>query len=298
MRVADISTRQIVSLRLQASTDEAVRVMLLHGYREYPVLADGRVVGYVSDEELLAPDVSSAHAGEVHAYVNGDSARNGVARNGRANGRRVNGARYAHRLVQEVMCRPPVPIGPDEPCGLAAWRMVETGAHALYVTVDTVLQGIVTSTNLLRAYTGFVRDLGGASAEPLVGAFATRLDAFPGPRDCARDTLGRLRELGVRSLPVVAGGRVVGSVSRRGLLELLRAAGPDGAPATGDAMDAALAAVAVDASLVEAAERLLASKQSALPVADRRGRLAGVVTPQAVVRHCATANLTYGGFPA
>jgi CBS domain-containing protein len=94
-----------------------------------------------------------------------------------------------------------------------------------------------------------------------------------------------LRLGGIRHLPVVEGGKLVGLLTQRDLLR----SGASGTPsargtAVREAMTQDLQTVRPTASLVHAARTMLERKFGCLPVCDEEGRLIGIVTEADFVR--------------
>jgi CBS domain-containing protein len=95
-----------------------------------------------------------------------------------------------------------------------------------------------------------------------------------------------LRLGGVRHLPVVRDGKLIGLVTHR---DLLRAAitHPPRGTTIGAVMTRDLTVVAPSTSLVQAARVMLAQKFGCLPVCDGTGRLVGIITESDFVRFAA-----------
>jgi acetoin utilization protein AcuB len=138
-RVRDLMTPAPLTIAPETSVPVAYRLMQEQRLRHLPVCEDGRLVGLVSERDLLrvlpSPATSLA-AHEVHDLL--------------------------ERLtVAEIMTRFPVTIGPDHALTEAASRMLTHHVHALPVTENRRLVGILTRTHLLYA---FVRS---QAAQPL-----------------------------------------------------------------------------------------------------------------------------------
>jgi CBS domain-containing protein len=95
-----------------------------------------------------------------------------------------------------------------------------------------------------------------------------------------------LRLGGIRHLPVVREGKLVGLVTQR---DLLRSAAVRSHKSTraGDIMVREVTAVRPDTSLVQAAKIMLANKFGCLPVTEEGGRLTGIITESDFVRFAA-----------
>jgi CBS domain-containing protein len=134
-RVSEIMESEVVTLAAADRLDLADDVMRLGQVRHIPVLDDGRVVGIVTQRDLLAASLSKALAF--------DPAQ-----------RRT----FMHSVdVGEVMARDVVTVGPDATLGEAARLLLGRRIGCLpVVKADGTLVGLVTETDLLRA--AFVSD--------------------------------------------------------------------------------------------------------------------------------------------
>ena len=134
-RVAEIMQSEVVTLAATDRLDLADDVMRLGRVRHLPVLADGRVVGIVTQRDLLAASLSRALAFDPKQ-------------------RRT----FMHSVdVGEVMGGDVVTIGPDATLGEAARLLLGRRIGCLpVVRADGTLVGLVTETDLLHA--AFVPD--------------------------------------------------------------------------------------------------------------------------------------------
>jgi acetoin utilization protein AcuB len=128
--VRDLMTQAPLTISPATSVDEAYRLMQDHRIGHLPVCEDGRLVGLLSDCDLrlvLPSPATSLAAHEVHDLL-------------------------ARLMVAEIMTRFPVTIGPDHALTEAASRMLSHKVHALPVTENRRLVGILTRTHLLYAF--------------------------------------------------------------------------------------------------------------------------------------------------
>lgn len=129
-RVRDLMTPAPLVISPDTSVHEAYRLMQDQRIGYLPVCEDGRLVGLISERDLLlvlpSPATSLA-AHEVHYLL--------------------------ERLtVAEIMTRFPVTIGPEHALTEATSRMLAHKVHALPVTENRRLVGILTRTHLLYAF--------------------------------------------------------------------------------------------------------------------------------------------------
>ena len=129
--VSEIMRREFASLREDDRLDLAEQVMKLGRVRHLPVLAaDGRVVGIVSNRDLLEASLTTVLAFDP------------VARRG-----------FLHSIaISEVMTRSVETAAPTTPLGVAASQMIRNKVGCLpVVRPDGTMIGLVTETDLLVA---------------------------------------------------------------------------------------------------------------------------------------------------
>ena len=127
--VSEIMQREVATLREADQLTVADDIMRLGRVRHMPVLAGEKLVGVVSNRDLLAASLTSAlefGARERRAFL-----------------RSVE--------VREVMTKDVVSIGPDMPIAKAARILLERRIGCLPVVKEEQLVGLVTETDLLRA---------------------------------------------------------------------------------------------------------------------------------------------------
>ncbi len=124
MRVADVMTRDVITAPPHATVGAATELLARHRVRHLPIVADGALVGIVSDRDLRAvgSDHPGAPAGADRGTPLGDVARAPVW--------------TAH---------------PRDPVQVAAATMRDQRVGALPVEAGGALVGIVASSDLLTA---------------------------------------------------------------------------------------------------------------------------------------------------
>jgi acetoin utilization protein AcuB len=129
IRVEEVMQTEVVTLQRSDRLDLADDVMRLGRIRHMPVLASGRVVGIVSNRDLLAAGLSRALEFDLQQ-------------------RRA----FLHSVeVTEVMTEQVVTVGPDAPVREAAEKMVKQGFGCLpVVKAEGTFVGLVTETDLIR----------------------------------------------------------------------------------------------------------------------------------------------------
>ncbi len=255
MKVADVMTTPVRSLAPGATLEAALALLGSERIRHVPVVDSGRVVGVVSDRDLLA-----------------------------ATGGEAAGARG--RAVADVMHSPVVTSAPEDTLVTASVQMNVRKLGCLPVLGDGGLVGILTETDLVRAF------LRASRAGRLSGDHDPRVETLqsPSPRTIGPDTLLQTaltvaRSEGFRHLPVVAkDGKLVGMLSDRDLCRELGARASLDRPVA-DAMSRDVVTVEVGERVTRAAELLLEHHISGLPVL-RAGVLEGIVSTNDLVEHC------------
>ncbi|GHI03890.1 hypothetical protein AQI88_08540 [Streptomyces cellostaticus] len=139
--VEDVMTRRVVALRTGAAFKDIVKTMREWRVSAFPVLdADGRVVGVVSEADLLAKE----------EFREADPDRNGQARPP------VGISRADAVTAAELMTAPAVTVAPDASLAHAARVMARHQVKRLPVVGhDGTLKGIVSRSDLLKV---FLRD--------------------------------------------------------------------------------------------------------------------------------------------
>ena len=255
MRVHDLMTRPPLTIHDSDDVALGLQVMAWGGIRHLPVLHDERLVGVVSERDLLA-------------------------------------SRHANPPIGQVMTSPAQVAAPDDDVTDAARRMVDARLGCLPVLDRGRLIGIVTVTDVVAAQAAPVpaRDL-----RVPVSAVMTRDPLTVSPDDLLLEAVRRISDRRVRHAPVVdPERRVIGMLSDRDIRLALGGsllAEGDGEAAARirllkvrDAMSREPALVRASAPLAEAAAAFLHGAFGALPVVDERGHLAGILSYVDVLR--------------
>jgi acetoin utilization protein AcuB len=130
MLVRDWMTAVPVTIRPDAPVAEAQHLMRHRRIRHLPVVEEGRLTGIITDRDVrtaLPSPATSLAVGEIRYLLD-------------------------RLLVERVMTRPVVTIRPDAPIASAVELLLAHRIGALPVVQDTRLVGIITETDLLRAF--------------------------------------------------------------------------------------------------------------------------------------------------
>jgi CBS domain-containing protein len=140
MNVAEIMTRDVITVAPEAPIHAAARLMVDHGVSALPVVdREGAVVGLVSEGDLIVREKLQGPSPWWKLFFQ-DSER--LARE----------YTKAHGTsVAEVMSKPVVHVAPDAPIGAAAAMMDQLRINRLPVLVDGRLVGIVSRADLVKA---------------------------------------------------------------------------------------------------------------------------------------------------
>ncbi len=138
LRVRDIMGKNVVTISVSERLSTVEDIMTLGHVRHMPVVRGGKLVGVVSERDLLRASLSvlSEHRGaERRAFL--------------------------HVVeIARVMSAPPIVIGPDASIDEAALVMAEKKIGCLPVVDGDQLLGMVTETDVLRCVAGVAPDGG------------------------------------------------------------------------------------------------------------------------------------------
>ena len=141
MKVADIMTREVVTVPPGASLKHAANLLIEHRISGLPVVDDhGHVLGVVSEADILTKEAAGMDVPGPLAWLAGFDVE-------------VDRSKLDARFVGEAMTSPPVTIAAHCSVSLAARRMSEKGINRLPVVAEGgELVGIVTRADLVRAF--------------------------------------------------------------------------------------------------------------------------------------------------
>jgi CBS domain-containing protein len=140
MQVSDVMTRDVWTVSPDSTLKEVAQMLARLGVSGLPVVDGGRVVGVVSEADVLAKERGSSprRSGLFGLLLDEDSDVT---------------AKLEARTAGEAMTSPAVTIAPDRLLAEAAARMLDEEVNRLpVVDEEGTLVGIVTRADLVRAF--------------------------------------------------------------------------------------------------------------------------------------------------
>ena len=270
MQLIDIGDTRVVQIHPDDSIDQAIASLDEHGFRHLPVVDRGRILGMVSDRDLLTA-VGMLPGSERTASTEGP-------------------ARIGATRISQIMSSPAWTVPADAPLEAAAELMLSEHIRAVPLVYKDRIAGIVTETDFLKCYLDD-RPMARKSGWRLekVGDHMSRPVVTLMPTDAFLCAVRLMQSKQIRHLPIVEKDKLVGIVSDRDMRSVLvtlkidaeaqAEAGPGHHPeiVMRDIMTEDVITTNPPATLAETADTLVSRKFGALPViAD--GRLVGIIT--------------------
>ncbi|MEZ5171050.1 MAG: CBS domain-containing protein [Acidimicrobiia bacterium] len=144
IRVADVMTRDVVTLRPDQSVAEAADVLAGRAIGAAPVVDGGRYVGLLSDDDLIVSE-ARLHLPTTFNILGGQFFLPGSQHRFEEELEKAVGA-----TVGDVMDDDHATIGPDEPLMALATLMHDKGITHVPVVSDGEVLGIVARGDLIR----------------------------------------------------------------------------------------------------------------------------------------------------
>jgi CBS domain-containing protein len=275
MLVSRFMTRNPTTVGPDSPVGEAVRLMEDHGFRHLPVEQSGELVGLVSDR-----DVQLGTGGMSLEEL-------GL----------VDDLNVVH-WVRDVMRAPVICVESAERGAVAAARMIEQHVGALPVPEDGRLVGIVTETNLVKAYYDLCRDPANADAlDVTIEGVMHSVVVSMSPSDTVSQAIRNCTDWRIRHIPVLdEDDELVGIVSDRDIRMAVGRALVADAEAqrdgrvyvedqrVGDIMSTEVLTIEPTEMLSAAVPIMLDNRVSALPVS-LEGMMMGIITRTDVLEH-------------
>lgn len=137
MKVSDAMTKEVATVSSETSLKDAARLLAEHRVSGLPVVAEGKVVGVISEADIVARSVGRREPSGLLEALFG-------------NRRREEGGEEA--LVGDAMSSPPITIEPQRTVAEAARTMIERQVNRLPVVDDSGLVGIFTRADVVNAF--------------------------------------------------------------------------------------------------------------------------------------------------
>lgn len=147
MKVRELMTKNVVSVRPEAPLREAAALLVEHKVSGLPVVRGNEVVGVLSEADIVAKAAGGTEHGGLLSWLFDPEPRE---------------QKVDARMVGEAMSSPPITIAANRPVHEAARRMISESVNRLPVVEDGKLVGILTRADIVRAFT---RDDGELAAE-------------------------------------------------------------------------------------------------------------------------------------
>ena len=263
MEVAQIMTKSPVTVRRRTSLERALELLDEHDIRHLPVVDDSGLVGVVSDRDVFdATGWLSPRQRKVPASPDA--------------------------CVGDIMGGAPVQVVPDEDVGYALGLMVQRRLGCLPVVAEGVVVGIVSETDVLRAYANASRQGDfRVKDDPPVDAHMSTALATIDVEASSEEAAALMHDRAIRHLPVLEGDTVVGILSDR---DFRRVRGKERFECTPvrEFMTPKPLVARLGEPLSSVALVLTSSRINALPVMDGE-RLAGIATTVDMMVPCALA---------
>lgn len=247
--ISNIMTSRVTTIRREDTLSLALQTMLWSGCRHLPVVHDGKLVGILSERDVLQ---HSSRAGAMSDPVG------------------------------DAMSAPPHVASPEDPVEEVALRMAEQRLGCMPIVQRGDLLGIVTTTDLL-AHEGR-RAFGPDRSERTAEDIMTRDPMTVRADDTLQIAVERMAAHNYRHLPVLDGDdHLVGMLEDRAIRPV---GGADWANIrVASVMDPDPYTVEPDAPLGMLINLFADSRLSAVAVADAAGNLVGIVSYVDVLEH-------------
>jgi len=253
-------TRDPLSVSPELALDRTLLLMGERRLRHLPVVEHQRLVGIVSERDLLEATGWAPH-------------------------RALEGGGLPKRVRDHMSVRVET-TAPDASVSSAAATLLERRIGCLPVLEGQALRGIVSETDLVAAYARASRGhRGEREVDPDLAEVFDPAPVTIGSDATVEQGIACCRARGIRHLPVVSDGWFVGLVSDRDLL--LRAGRGEGATRKiGDVMATDVEALDPATPLSEAARVILQRRIGSVAVTLAGGKLLGLVTTSDVLLRC------------
>ena len=250
MKTEQLMTPEVVTIDKDRKLSDALEIMEKHRISRLVVVNEGKIVGIVTDKDILEVMGSSRYANKLPSSLH----------------------------VSTAMSRGVITVGKEADVSEAARLMLRHRIKSLPVVNDGELVGIVTTTDLLKPL---------QDSEERVEKVMTRRVITISPEDRAIHARRLMLDNGISRLVVIEEGNIVGILTERQLGRALGAfkSAADSKQANRvrnmiveDVMTQAVVTLSSDSTVGEASRLMLERGFSGIPIVDAGDNLAGIVT--------------------
>jgi CBS domain-containing protein len=139
MKVRDVMTKEVATVAPDTPLKDVAKLMAERRISGLPVVADGKVLGVVSEGDILFKERGPSERKGVLGWLVDPYGMEGQLK-------------LEATTASDAMTLPPVTIESRRPLTVAAALMLERGVNRLPVVDDGELVGIVTRADLVRAF--------------------------------------------------------------------------------------------------------------------------------------------------
>lgn len=179
--------------------------------------------------------------------------------------------------VRDIMSTQIITASPEDSVLAAAKRMSENNISCVVVTDDEMVIGILTDKDILKGIAGHDTEFHRLT----IGQRMSSPVELTSPEQSVVTTGQVMEAKGIKRLPVVDGGAIVGVVTQTDIMRGLISISPLGA--VSDIMSTHIADVDTGATIAEAAQ-IMASKGISCLVAMHHGEVTGILTEKDLLR--------------
>jgi CBS domain-containing protein len=147
---ADIMAESPISVSEGATVQEAITLLVEHGFGAAPVIDDaGRAVGVISRSDLIVHDLEKNGSVTKDSIHHHDLDTPAHRADGRSKAYQMVNVNRTH--VREIMTPTVFSVTPNTPAATVVRELLALAVHRLFVVEETgVLVGVISATDILR----------------------------------------------------------------------------------------------------------------------------------------------------
>ncbi len=250
MKVRQLMSAPVLTIAPDETLAKATELLRIHRVSRLVVASEERIIGIITEKDIARAFVRSG--GKISPVLD--------------------------QQISDIMTRNPLTVDPEVTAKRAAEIMLERNISGLPVAEEFALKGIITKLD----YAKVCREY----ADVYVGEVMEAGPPFVAPNTKIKRVWKLLDEENLVVVPVVDQDQVVGTVGAREIALLLPpkiSEAAYGELATGHIMNREVSTIRSDSEVSKAAELMLLSRLSGLPVLDSQNRLVGLFTKTELV---------------